>query len=93
MYWNLMEQSCREGLQLFDFGRSKRGTGSFDFKCTWSMQMAELPYRYKLVRATAVPQLSAADQKFQLPITLWKRLPFLCTKVMGPRLIRHVPSV
>jgi FemAB-related protein (PEP-CTERM system-associated) len=93
MYWNLMEQSSREGCALFDFGRSKRGTGSFNFKLSWAMQMDALPYRYKLVRATEVPQLSAVDGKFQAAVGLWKRLPFPCTKMLGPKLIRCIPSV
>jgi FemAB-related protein (PEP-CTERM system-associated) len=93
MYWSLMEQSCREGLRWFDFGRSKKGTGSYQFKMSWSMDVTELPYRYCLVRAAEVPHLSPVDQKFQLPVALWKKMPFAWTKVLGPRLIRWVPSV
>jgi FemAB-related protein (PEP-CTERM system-associated) len=93
MYWKLIEQSCREGYHCFDFGRSKRGTGSFDFKCTWGMQISDLPYRYQLIRATEVPQMSPIDKKFRAPVSLWKRLPFACTKILGPMLIRNVPSV
>ena len=93
MYWNLMVQSCNEGIQEFDFGRSKRGTGSYDFKSAWSMQVHELPYRYRLVGAKQVPQMSPLDKKFQLPVEIWKRLPFSWTKVLGPPLIRRVPSV
>ena len=93
MYWNLIAQSSKEGYRQFDFGRSKRETGSFHFKSAWSMQVEELPYRYKLVRAKAVPHISPIDKKFQLPVEVWKRLPFSWTKVIGPRLIRWVPSV
>jgi FemAB-related protein (PEP-CTERM system-associated) len=93
MYWNLISQSCREGYRYFDFGRSKRGTGSFDFKSSWSMEVTELPYRYQLVRASEVPQLSPIDQKFRLPVSLWKRMPFACTKILGPRVVRWIPSV
>lgn len=93
MYWKLMEQSCQEGLSRFDFGRSKKGTGSFDFKTTWAMQMTELPYRYQLITAQEIPHLSPLDPKFQLPVALWKRLPFPLTKVIGPRIIRCIPSV
>src|SRR5579864_9430951 len=88
MYWNLIAQSCREGFRHFDFGRSKRGTGSFNFKSSWSMQVTELPYRYHLVRAKEVPHLSPVDAKFQLPVAAWKRMPYSWTKVLGPRLIR-----
>ena len=93
MYWNLIAQSCREGLRQFDFGRSKKGTGSFHFKSAWSMKVTELPYRYQLVRAKEVPNLSPVDKKFHLPVAAWKRMPYSWTKVLGPRLIRWVPSV
>ncbi len=93
MYWSLIAQSCKEGLQQFDFGRSKRGTGSFQFKSAWSMQVTELPYRYQLVRAKAVPHLSPLDKKFQLPVEAWKRMPYAWTKILGPRVIKWIPSI
>ena len=93
MYWNLMAQSCREGYSSFDFGRSKRGTGSCNFKSSWSMQIAGLPYRYQLIRSKAIPHLSPVDQKFRMPVALWKKMPFAWTKILGPRLIRWIPSV
>jgi FemAB-related protein (PEP-CTERM system-associated) len=93
MYWNLMAQSCAEGYRVFDFGRSKRGTGSFQFKSSWSMEVTPLPYRYQLVRAKEVPHMSPVDRKFQGPVELWKRLPFRLTKVLGPRVIRWIPSI
>ena len=93
MYWSLMEQSANEGIREFDFGRSKRGTGSFDFKSAWSMQVTELPYRFHLARAREIPHLSPVDKKFQLPVEAWKRLPLSWTKIIGPRLIRWIPSI
>ena len=93
MYWNLLEQSAKEGLREFDFGRSKRGTGSFDFKSAWSMKVTELPYRYHLVKAREVPHITPVDAKFQLPVAAWKRMPLSWTKVIGPRIIRWIPSI
>jgi hypothetical protein len=92
MYWKLMAQSAAEGYHWFDFGRSKRGTGSFQFKSSWGMQQVELPYHYHLVRAPDVPRLSPVDQKFRAPVSLWKRLPFRLTKLLGPKVIRWIPS-
>lgn len=93
MYWSLIEQSSREGCRGFDFGRSKKGTGSFLFKSAWNMQVTELPYRYQLVRAKEVPQMSPVDKKFAGPVSMWKRLPYSWTKILGPRLIRWIPSI
>lgn len=93
MYWSLIEQSCAEGFKTFDFGRSKKGTGSFEFKSAWSMEVSELQYRYHLVRMKSVPHMSPVDKKFSLPIAAWKRMPFSWTKVLGPQLIRWIPSI
>lgn len=93
MYWNLIAQSSKEGFREFDFGRSKRGTGSYHFKSAWSMVETDLPYKYHLVKAKAVPHLSPIDKKFQLPVAAWRRLPFSWTKVLGPKVIRWIPSI
>ena len=93
MYWSLLAQSCAEGFRSFDFGRSKRGTGSWKFKSSWSMTMTDLPYRYHLVRAREAPHMSPVDAMFKGPVAVWKKLPFPLTKVIGPRLIRWIPSI
>lgn len=93
MYWNLMAQSWREGYRSFDFGRSKRGTGACKFKSSWNMQVAELPYRYKLINTKAVPRMSPVDGKFRIAVSLWKWLPLPLTKIVGPKVIRRIPSI
>ena len=93
MYWSLISQSAQEGYRCFDFGRSKRGTGSFAFKSGWSMQVVDLPYRYHLVRAKEVPNLSPVDSTFRLPVAVWKQLPFSVTKLLGPSVIKWIPSI
>ena len=32
MYWELIRRACDRECRAVDFGRSKRGTGAFDFK-------------------------------------------------------------
>ncbi len=93
MYWKLICQSYDEGFRIFDFGRSKRGTGSFKFKESWSMEMTPLSYRYQLIRATEVPRISPVDGKFRLATSLWKKLPLTAANRLGPHVIRLVPSV
>jgi FemAB-related protein (PEP-CTERM system-associated) len=36
MYWEVMRRASAQGCTLFDFGRSKYGTGSFAFKKNWA---------------------------------------------------------
>ena len=41
-YWELMRRASERGYRVFDYGRSKRGTGSFDFKKNWGFEAAPL---------------------------------------------------
>jgi FemAB-related protein (PEP-CTERM system-associated) len=50
-YWELMRTACERGIRVFDYGRSKVGTGPYDFKRNWGFEPRPLHYRYKLVRA------------------------------------------
>lgn len=93
MYWKLICQSYDEGYRKFDFGRSKRATGSFHFKSSWAMEVIPLPYRYRLIQAKRVPELSPVDRKFRTAAALWKRLPLGVATALGPHVIRLVPSV
>ncbi len=44
-YWDLMRRACERGVRVFDYGRSKRGTGSFDFKKNWGFEPEPLALR------------------------------------------------
>jgi len=90
MYWMLMKYGCENGYRVFDFGRSKQGTGSFDFKKRWGMVMSQLPYQYALVRQQAMPDTSPLNPKFALGIQLWKKLPLPVTQWVGPMISRHL---
>lgn len=91
MYWELMRHAAARGYTRFDFGRSKRGTGAYEFKRGWRMSEHPLPYQYFLVRAKEKPDLNPLNPKFKPLIAAWKRLPLGVTKLVGPRLVKHLP--
>jgi FemAB-related protein (PEP-CTERM system-associated) len=91
MYWQLMCYAAEQGYRLFDFGRSKQGTGAYDFKRHWGFEPTPLPYQYYLVRQKTLPNINPLDAKFALPIEVWKRLPLGCTQWLGPKLVRFFP--
>jgi FemAB-related protein (PEP-CTERM system-associated) len=91
MYWQLMKYGCENGYKLFDFGRSKMDTGSYDFKRHWGLEPEPLPYQYFLNRIDEVPNLSPANPKYQKKIEIWRKLPFLLTKVIGPHIVKNIP--
>ncbi|HET9952699.1 MAG TPA: FemAB family XrtA/PEP-CTERM system-associated protein [Candidatus Eisenbacteria bacterium] len=91
MYWSLMIHGMERGDTLFDFGRSKRGSGSFDFKRHWGFEPTPLAYQYALVRQKELPDLSPKNPKFSLAIDLWKRMPLALATRVGPMLVRYFP--
>jgi FemAB-related protein (PEP-CTERM system-associated) len=90
MYWSVMCRSAAAGARLFDYGRSKRGTGSYSFKKNWGFEPEPLPYRYHLVRATEVPDVNPLNPKYRLFIAAWQRLPVPVANVIGPFLSRSL---
>jgi FemAB-related protein (PEP-CTERM system-associated) len=90
MYWKLMEWGSANGYHVFDFGRSKKGTGSFDFKKRWGMSMTDLPYQYFLLNSSAMPDTSPLNPKFSLAIKAWQRLPLNLTQWIGPMISKHL---
>jgi FemAB-related protein (PEP-CTERM system-associated) len=90
MYWMLMKYGCEHGYRVFDFGRSKKGTGSFDFKKRWGMTMSDLPYQYVLGLQTSMPDTSPLNPKFSLGIRAWRKLPLAVTQILGPIISKHV---
>jgi FemAB-related protein (PEP-CTERM system-associated) len=90
MYWELMRRACERGLRVFDYGRSKRGTGSFDFKKNWGFEPQPLQYEYRLVKETRVPEVNPLNPKYRLAIKLWQRLPLSLANFIGPFLARNL---
>ncbi|MGH8124560.1 MAG: FemAB family XrtA/PEP-CTERM system-associated protein [Rhodanobacteraceae bacterium] len=90
MYWAVMQRAVERGARLFDFGRSKQGTGSFDFKQYWDFEPEPLPYAYHLVRATTIPNVSPTNRKYKLFIKAWQKLPLPVSCALGPFLARDL---
>lgn len=91
MYWELLCHAARAGYRVFDFGRSREGTGAYDFKRHWGFEPVPLPYQYVLLRGQALPDLSPANARVRVAIELWKRLPLPIANVLGPVLTRWLP--
>ncbi|HLC40349.1 MAG TPA: FemAB family XrtA/PEP-CTERM system-associated protein [Methylomirabilota bacterium] len=91
MYWELMRYAAAAGYRIFDFGRSRVGTGSHDFKRHWGFEPTPLPYQYVLIRSKSMPNLSPSNPKFQTAVRLWQRMPLALTKLIGPRVVRYLP--
>jgi len=91
MYWELMSYGALHGYRVFDFGRSKKGTGSYDFKKHWGFEPRPLPYWYQSVNGHSIPDTSPLNPRLQWAIRIWRKLPLAVTKGLGPHISRHIP--
>ncbi|MFL6698573.1 MAG: FemAB family XrtA/PEP-CTERM system-associated protein [Vitreoscilla sp.] len=89
-YWELMRRACARGLKVFDYGRSKQGTGSYSFKKNWGFEPAPLHYEYQLYKREAIPQNNPSNAKYKLMIETWRRLPIGVANWLGPFVVRNL---
>lgn len=90
MYWAQMRHAAGRGCARFDFGRSKLGTGAFDYKRFWGFEPQPLAYRYYLVKAGTMPDVNPNNPKFRLLTGVWSRLPLPVANRLGPLIASHL---
>jgi len=88
MYWEVLRRAADRGCRMFDFGRSKLGTGAFDFKKNWGFTPENLRYRYKLAPGASIPDHNPLNPKYRLFIAGWKQLPLAVANAIGPSIVR-----
>lgn len=84
MYWEVMRRAVENELKIFDYGRSKIGTGSYSFKKHWGFEAEPLFYEFHLVKAKTLPDINPLNPKYRLFIAAWKRLPLSVSQWVGP---------
>ena len=89
-YWELMRRACARGLKVFDYGRSKQGTGSYAFKKNWGFEPRPLHYEYCLYKRDAIPQNNPSNAKYKLLIETWRRMPIWLANWLGPFIVRNL---
>ncbi|WP_338663900.1 FemAB family XrtA/PEP-CTERM system-associated protein [Pararoseomonas sp. SCSIO 73927] len=89
MYWEVMRRAGAErGARVFDFGRSKSGTGAFDFKKNWGFAPQPLHYCYRLREGARLPDNNPTNPRYRLMIAAWRRLPLPVANLLGPPIVR-----
>ena len=89
-YWELLRRACARHLKIFDYGRSKKGTGSYAFKKNWGFEPQQLNYNYRLYRSDAIPQNNPSNAKYKLLIATWRRMPIGLANWLGPFIVRNL---
>jgi len=89
-YWELMRRACEKGCKVFDYGRSKVGTGPYAFKKNWGFEPQPLHYEYRLYKRDAIPQNNPNNAKYKLFIEAWRRMPIGLANWLGPHIVRNL---
>jgi FemAB-related protein (PEP-CTERM system-associated) len=84
LYWSLMRRAVGKGIRVFDFGRSKLGTGAFDYKRFWGFEPSPLTYAYRLVHSREIPNLNPLNPKYRAMVGAWQKLPLWAANRLGP---------
>jgi len=90
LYWETIRSACAEGFTRFDFGRSTRHSGTYQFKRQWGAE--EEPLFWYRIPITARHSASAPSPRGggELLVRMWQHLPLAVTRQVGPRLRKYL---
>ena len=91
MYFEHLLWAGNHGFRVFDFGRSKKGTGPYSFKKNFGATEHPMPYEIMLVNRLDMPNFTPTNPKFDLAAKVWRKIPLPVTKMLGPQLIGLFP--
>ena len=86
-YWEVMRRAVDRGARLFDYGRSKKGTGPFNFKTYWGFEAHQMFYEHHGL-VGPIPEHNPLNPKFQLMIGTWRKLPRPFVNWLGPKVVK-----
>lgn len=84
MYYALMNHARRKGCTDFDFGRSKTGSGAYNFKKNWGFEPEPMAYAFHTADGQTPRDVNPNSPKYRAQIALWQRLPLAVTNCIGP---------
>ncbi len=91
LYAHLMEEAVRRGYRLFDFGRSRAGSGPAAFKRHMGFEPTPLDYQFFFPRGGKPPALTPSNPHTALPRRILASLPVWVARFIGPTIMRQVP--
>jgi len=90
LYLRVLEYACDNSYQVFDFGRSSAGEGTYKFKEQWGAVPAPLYWHYISLDGKLPNPESSGKERFEKAIRYWQKLPLLVTKIIGPSIRKHI---
>jgi FemAB-related protein (PEP-CTERM system-associated) len=91
MYYALMCHGLKRNCTSFDFGKSRRGSGSYDFKCNMGFEPKTLPFQFIFNTRSDLPSFNPSNPKLALFLKVWGSQPLWTSKLAGSFLNRFLP--
>lgn len=88
LYWETIRAGCRDGFRRFDFGRSTRGSGTYQFKVQWGAE--EKPIFWYTIPVADSARAGTSDSGKATFVRVWRRLPLGLTRRLGPRVRKYL---
>lgn len=88
MYFELMLHARKRGMERFDFGRSKTGSGPYSYKKNWGFEPQPLRYASWTAPGQNARDINPNSGSHSAKIALWKRLPLPIANRLGPLLAK-----
>jgi FemAB-related protein (PEP-CTERM system-associated) len=87
LYWDCIREAFRAGTQLFEFGRSTKDEGTYNFKKQWLAQETPLFWYQFNHTGQLNGQISHLSTGRSAALAhLWAKLPLRVTNALGPKL-------
>lgn len=94
LYWSLLAKVTDDGCQIFDFGRSTPGEGTYRFKKQWGAEPHELRWLSLNVQGAEQPKPAApsamATRLRGWVERVWQRMPLTMANRLGPLLRKYI---
>jgi FemAB-related protein (PEP-CTERM system-associated) len=87
-YFALMRRGRERGCHSFDFGRSKAGTGTANYKRNWGFEAVPLAYHIHAAPGHEPRDINPLSPQYARKVALWKALPRGLVDRIGPWIAR-----
>lgn len=91
MYLALQEWAVERGFRVFDFCRSRRDSGAFEFKRHQGFEPTPLEYLYHLEKSRHLPTFTPSNPRTKVLRAAWQQLPLWAARSLTDRLARYLP--
>lgn len=90
LYLRILEYACDRGYEVFDFGRSSPGEGTYRFKEQWGAIPQPLYWHHLSLDGRLPDPEDAGNARFETATRCWQKLPLIVTRIIGPRIRKHI---